>query len=128
LEAILGGSIPWKKLQTGAIKLLGWPIKGPDGKKDRFPNRFYDLKISEMKSIINVIDGIAVIDSHEGEGKNIISVVQQHIDRIISTYQDVLRTETEWRQKSPNFLGQIQATSPYSGHNCCLRSVSVRSF
>eukprot|EP00470_Lotharella_oceanica_P001381 CAMPEP_0170170328 /NCGR_PEP_ID=MMETSP0040_2-20121228/3306_1 /TAXON_ID=641309 /ORGANISM="Lotharella oceanica, Strain CCMP622" /LENGTH=361 /DNA_ID=CAMNT_0010409657 /DNA_START=231 /DNA_END=1316 /DNA_ORIENTATION=+ len=86
LEAILGGTISWKKLQTGSTKLLGWPLKDKEG-KDRFPNRFFDLKISEMKSILNVIDGITMID-HDREGRHVVSIVQTHINRIIATYND----------------------------------------
>jgi len=86
LEAILGGTISWKKLQTGSTKLLGWPLKDKEG-KDRFPNRFFDLKISEMKSILNVIDGITMID-HDREGRHVVSIVQTHINRIIQTYQE----------------------------------------
>eukprot|EP00466_Bigelowiella_natans_P008702 jgi/Bigna1/82879/fgenesh1_pg.98_\ len=86
LEALLGGSISWKKLQTGATKLLGWPLKDKDG-KDRFPNRFFDLKIAEMKSILNVLDGIAIAD-HDRDGSHVVSVVQSHIQRIIETYED----------------------------------------
>ena len=37
------------------------------------------------------------------------------IDMLIRMVQ--LRTETERRQKSPNFLGQIQANSPHSGQH-----------
>uniref|UniRef100_A0A6V3JTN6 Uncharacterized protein n=1 Tax=Lotharella globosa TaxID=91324 RepID=A0A6V3JTN6_9EUKA len=86
LEAILGGTIAWKKLQTGTTKLLGWPLKDKEG-KDRFPNRFFDLKISEMKSILNVIDGITMID-HDREGRHVVSIVQTHINRIIQTYSE----------------------------------------
>mmetsp|Transcript_16150 Transcript_16150/g.24363 ORF Transcript_16150/g.24363 Transcript_16150/m.24363 type:complete len:449 (-) Transcript_16150:113-1459(-) len=87
LESILGGTISWKKLQTGATKLLGWPLKDKDTGKDRFPNRFFDLKISEMKSILNVIDGIHMID-HDREGRHVVGIVTQHINRIISTYSE----------------------------------------
>jgi len=103
LENILGGAISWKKLQTGATKLLGWPLKDRNG-KDRFPNRFFDLKISEMKSILNVIDGVAMID-HDRDGRHVIGVVQGHIDRIVRTYDDKHKENKELQ----NYLVRLRA-------------------
>jgi len=94
LESLLGGAtISWKKLQTGQMKLLGWPLKDANG-KDRYPTRFFDLKISEMKSILAVIDGLAVVDQ-EPEGQHVVTIVQNHIARIIETYEEKHRENKE---------------------------------
>mmetsp|Transcript_5595 Transcript_5595/g.7445 ORF Transcript_5595/g.7445 Transcript_5595/m.7445 type:complete len:310 (-) Transcript_5595:95-1024(-) len=103
LETLLGGSISWKKLQTGATKLLGWPLKDKDG-KDRFPNRFFDLKIAEMKSILNVLDGIAIAD-HDRDGSHVVAVVQSHIQRIIETYEDKHKDNKDFT----NYLMRLKA-------------------
>mmetsp|Transcript_15461 Transcript_15461/g.24481 ORF Transcript_15461/g.24481 Transcript_15461/m.24481 type:complete len:290 (-) Transcript_15461:177-1046(-) len=115
LETILGGTISWKKLQTGATKLLGWPLKDKEG-KDRFPNRFFDLKISEMKSILSVIDGITMID-HDCEGRHVVGVVQSHIQRIILTYGEKHKDNKDLqaytlRLKSAMSLSQAEPRIP----------------
>mmetsp|Transcript_28933 Transcript_28933/g.40317 ORF Transcript_28933/g.40317 Transcript_28933/m.40317 type:complete len:258 (-) Transcript_28933:290-1063(-) len=90
-------------VSAGATKLLGWPLKDRNG-KDRFPNRFFDLKISEMKSILNVIDGVAMID-HDRDGRHVIGVVQGHIDRIVRTYDDKHKENKELQ----NYLVRLRA-------------------